>query len=228
MALKKRNLIEVVNELGGEGIETFRNNAVIVNAGKRSPYCYYIKEGLVKVYDLDPQGNIKTMLLLVRGQMFPLIWGFDHPPATAYYYTAVGKTTLVKVDTNKLKEALANDANIAHESLMQFVYLMWDAMERIKCLQMPYTYEKLLRLLPYVAAKLGTNVGRNRCKLIYKITQDEIAQLAGATRESVSTHLGKLSKDGVIERSAHSFIINMDKIPDEYIHSYWFNESPKM
>lgn len=195
-----------------------------MQVGKRSSECYYITRGCVKIYDLNSDGTIKTIGILVRGEIFPLIWGFDDPPETAYYYKAMGDVSVLKFGAEELKSGLSSNPEVSHAALLQFVSLSWDFMERIKSLQMPYTYEKLLRLLPYLAAKTGKPRGENSYVIQQKITQEEIAQMIGATRESISAHLSKLEKNGVITRKKGIFTIHIDSVPEEYIHQNWFKE----
>ncbi len=214
-----------IQQIGSNTKEQFRDGEVIVQVGKRTTDCYYITRGCVKVYDLNSDGTIKTIGILVRGDMFPLIWGFDHPPETAYYYKAMGDVSVLKFSTADLKQSLVNNPELSHCAMMQFVNLTWDFMERIKSLQMPYTYEKLLRLLPYLAAKTGKPRGENSYVIQQKITQEEIAQMIGATRESISAHLAKLEKNGVITRKKGIFTIHIDNVPEEYIHHNWFKEA---
>lgn len=220
----KDTLGNYIQSIGTVVKEQFRDGEVIVQVGKRTSECYYITRGCVKIYDLNSDGTIKTIGILVRGNMFPLIWGFDDPPETSYYYKAMGDVSVLKVATDDFKKGLHTNSELSHAAMLQFVDLTWDFMERIKSLQMPYTYEKLLRLLPYLAAKTGKPRGENSYVIQQKITQEEIAQMIGATRESISAHLSKLEKNGVITRKKGIFTIHIDAVPEEYIHYSWFKE----
>jgi len=215
----------IVDNLQTKEQKSFKDNEVVVGSGRKDKNSYYIIDGYVKVYDLNADGNIKTIAILKKGDMFPLVWGFDHPPETVYYYKAMGPLETYSVETFELKNELSSNVDVAREAHIAFVYLAWDFMERIKCLQMPYTQEKVLRLLPYLAAKLGKKIDASTYELVYNITQEEIAQLIGATRESVSAHLAKLESRSIINRSRNRLLINMDKVPEEYIHELWFSKA---
>lgn len=214
-----------IDTLSSSQKNSFKNNEVIVGLGKQQAKCYYITKGLVKVYDLNADGNIKIIAILKKGDMFPLIWGFDNPPETVYYYKAMGQVTATSFETIELKQKLNEDVYFARDAYMAFVYLSWDFMERIKCLQMPYTQEKILRMLPYLVAKIGSKKTDTIYELNYPIRQEEIAQLIGATRESVSAHLSKIEDRSIINRTKSRISIDMKYIPDEYIHKHWFSES---
>ncbi len=215
----------VFEHIDGHSKTQFKNGEVIVSAGQHQSPSHLITRGFVKVYDINSDGTVKTIAILKKGDVFPLIWGFDHPQETVYYYKAMGTASTTKVPTQELKKSLQSDSEMAHAALMQFVYLSWDLMERVKCLQMPYTYEKLLRLMPYLAAKMGKKRAPDMYILQQKITQEEIARMLGATRESISAHLSELEKNHVIDRSGRTFSIDISMIPSEYIHKIWFKEA---
>ncbi len=216
---------DVIHKIATVGVKNFSANEVIVAIGRKQKDSFYITDGYVKVYDLNSDGNIKTILILKKGDMFPLIWGFDHIPEVVYYYKAMGPVKTLSVETKVLRESLLDDPTMAREAQLAFVYMTWDLMERVKCLQMPYTQEKLIRLMPYLAAKLGVKKDTSTYELSIAITQEEIAQLLGATRESVSAHLSKLEEKNVISRKKSKLTIHMNHNPEEYIYDVWFEET---
>ncbi len=220
-----KEIIDKLTSSGHTSRRLFRNDEVILPSGSRTQDSYYIRKGYVKVYDINHDGTIKIIGILNHGQMFPLIWAFDHPPETVYYYKAMGEVETDLVNTIKLKLALTSDDKLSREAMMQFIYLTWDFMERIKGLQMPYTYEKLVRLLPYLAAKIGKKVSPNSYELQHTLTQEEIAQMTGVTRESVSAHMSKVEKNNLIKRRNGKLIVNLSAIPEEFIHKLWFRET---
>ena len=154
--------------------------------------------------------------------MFPLNWSFEHSSETFYYYKAMGHVETYSVDSNEIRNKLNDDHEATKAAHTASVKLTWDFMERIKCLQMPYTQEKLLRLLPYLAAKIGVKKSSTKYELSYQITQEEIAQLIGATRESVSAHLEELEKRKALNRNNKRIVIDMEYVPEEYICGLWF------
>jgi CRP/FNR family transcriptional regulator len=215
-------LESVIQNLSSKQRVSYGDNDVIIGLSRRQKHTSYITKGYVIIYDLNADGTMKTIAILKKGDLFPLSWCLDTPPDTVYCYKAMGPVHTVKVETAELKETLRNDTCAARDSHMEFVTMAWDFMERIKCLQMPYTKEKILRLLPYLVAKIGGTIKGSKHELNYPITQVEIAQLIGATRESVSAHLSQLEDLNIISRKDNRVTVDMEKIPEEYLHDYNF------
>jgi len=194
---------------------------LVCPAEKEHPFVYIIRDGYIKVVENRSETGKKTILVLGPGDMFPLIWAFDHPEKTAYYYESMRKADLIKFKTNDFKEKMKTDAVLNRESLLMFVDLSWDLMERVKCLQTPYTYGKLIKLLPYLIAKFGDKLENNKYQIPNFVTQEEIAQLIGTSRESVTKHFQLLREDGIIEKVKSGLNINANnKVLKEHLKDW--------
>jgi len=123
------------------------------------------------------------------------------------------------------KQTLATDAKFTKVAMEMFVHLTWDALERIKGLQMPFTYEKLLRVLPYIATKIGVRRSHHEYEIPKKFTQQEMADLLGASRESISSHFQKAISNGVIVNEEEYRVLDLNKIPKEFVFTKWFAEN---
>ncbi len=205
-------------------VKAFKPRSFIARSGDQTEFCYLIESGLVKVSEVTDQGHKRTLLILKKGDCMPLIWAFDHPGKVVYDYECLTEVESSTIRLSDLKAQLAEDPNLSKRCLEYFVHICWDLLERVKCLQMPYTHEKIVRLLPYLCAKVGNKVGYNVYSIPAVITQDEMAQLLGTARESISIHLKKLRNGNIIVQSTGSLTLNLNEVPDEYIHKQWFME----
>jgi len=201
------------------------DNETIVSKGRTYEDVYVIDRGHVKVVEKTSDGVERVLLILKRGEAFPMIWAFDDPCETVYNYVSFGETSLLKCSLLDFKHALAADAQFTKASMEMFVHLTWDALERIKSLQMPFTYEKLLRLLPYIATKMGSKLSQNEFRIPSSFTQQDMANLLGTSRESISAHFQKAVSKGIIQKTTGGKIFNLKEIPNEFIYSRWFKEN---
>jgi len=204
--------------------ESASDKDYIVNKGQSYEDVFVIDSGHVKVVEKNADGVERVLLILKRGEAFPLIWAFDHPCETVYNYVSVGETSLLKSSLLDFKHALTSDTLFTKASMEMFVHLTWDALERIKSLQMPFTYEKLLRLLPYIATKMGKKLSSHEYFIPNSFTQQDMANLLGTSRESISAHFQKAVSKGIIKKTTGGKIFNLKEVPTEFIFSRWFNE----
>jgi CRP/FNR family transcriptional regulator len=205
--------------------ENSSDKDLIVKKGQNYEDVYVIDRGHVKVVEKNDDGNERVLLILKRGEAFPLIWAFDDPCETVYDYVSIGETSMLKCSLLDFKHALSSDSAFTKASMEMFVHLTWDALERIKSLQMPFTYEKLLRLLPYVATKIGNKISEHEFKIPNSFTQQDMANLLGTSRESISAHFQKAVSKGIIRKSTGGKIFNLKEVPSSFIYTRWFKEN---
>ena len=202
--------------------KSYDSGDIITNKQSKDLFIYVIEEGVIKVSDSTSGGRARTLLLLNKGEAFPLIWAFDHPESVVYTYEALDKVKILSASLSEFKEALSTDPAFTKSALQMFVNLSWDAMERLKGMQMPFTYERLLSILPYICAKVGSKISGQRFRIPKKFSQQEIADLLGVTRESVSSHYQKALKNEVIIDKDGLRVLDLSKIPSECIFNTWF------
>jgi CRP-like cAMP-binding protein len=185
-----------------------------------------IESGHVVVIDRSFPGKEENLLILKKGEAFPLIWGFDHPTSVVYSYKSLAETRLLRSSLKDFKIEMGKEASFTKDAMEMFVHLTWDTLERLKGMHAPYTYEKLLRLLPYIASKVGSKVDNRIYSIPKNLGQQLIADMLGSSRESVSVHYNEAIKNGVIIKKENGDrFIDLEKVPEQYIYSRWFNES---
>ncbi|MBD65371.1 MAG: hypothetical protein CME62_09195 [Halobacteriovoraceae bacterium] len=216
-------LDEFIQKLNPNEKKYYRND-LIVSKDRKEKKVYVIKSGVVKVTDLKNDKQDQTILILNKGECFPLIWAFDHPGATTYNYEALSDCEVLSTHLSHFKNKMSEDANFTKISLEMFVNISWDLMERIRDLQMNYTTEKLLRALPYIAAKTGEKLSQNTFKIPDFMTQMEIARLLGTSRESISTHLKKKELSKAFRVQDTERLIDLANIDNNYIFDRWFKK----
>jgi transcriptional antiterminator len=78
--------------------------------------------------------------------------------------------------------------------------------------------------MPYLAAEAGTQLEPPIFSLPRWVTQDEIAQLLGTSRESITVHIKKARELGLFTNTDDGFQIDLSKIEDRFIYSRWFSK----
>ena len=63
-------------------------------------------------------------------------------------------------------------------------------------------------LLPYLILKLGEQVRPNTYKLNLKLSHQELADLSGVTRETTTTLIKQMEKEGIIEQKRGYWVIH--------------------
>jgi len=68
---------------------------------------------------------------------------------------------------------------------------------------------KVAMLLPYLVAKCGEQIAPHKYRLALKLSHQEIADLSGVTRETTTTLIKQLKKDGTLEQKRSGWIVTI-------------------
>ena len=88
--------------------------------------------------------------------------------------------------------------------------------DRIRALEQPRASGKVARTLLYMASRVGSVFGAQSNSTNLKITQQEIANLLGLSRETASAELKNLELKKLIRYSRKNYTIYTQKI-EEYV-----------
>ncbi len=87
---------------------------------------------------------------------------------------------------------------------------------RINALEQSKANEKVLSTIHYLALRFGRDIRPHRVEIQLPLTQQDLANFMGLTRETASMELKKLQKKGVINYSNQRYIVNTNTL-DSYL-----------
>ncbi|OMF19768.1 hypothetical protein BK133_29590 [Paenibacillus sp. FSL H8-0548] len=177
--------------------------------GESAEYMYYVRKGRVKLTKTTDTGNKITLYLHHAADMFGHITPFQ-PSVQAFNAEVIEDAEFGVIEQGELETLLLANGDLAIEFMrwMGAMYRMTQAKFRDLLL-----YGKpgalcslLIRMSNSYGIKHGSNVTIN-----YKATNMDLAEMIGATRESVNRMLNDMRKADVIEITNGTIVIkNMD------------------
>jgi len=81
-------------------------------------------------------------------------------------------------------------------------------MTQLEIMKNKKAINKMELLLPYLILKLGEQVRPNTYKLNLKLSHQELADLSGVTRETTTTLIKQMEKEGIIEQKRGYWVIH--------------------
>ncbi|WP_442505858.1 Crp/Fnr family transcriptional regulator [Novipirellula sp. SH528] len=155
---------------------------------------FLLASGLVKVCNLTNDGKQSILAFAEPGELFGELAIFDSEQRDEYV-EAVEKSTVVMIPANELQELVAanHDVSIA---LTKMIGLRRHRVERrLKNLLFLSNRDRLIHLLLDLAEQFGID-DSDGIRLRIKLAHQEIANLMGSTRETVTILLGQLKSEG--------------------------------
>ena len=172
--------------------KVYQKNTVLIYAGTPSPACYIVLSGRVRVYASADSGKELTLSMPGLGEPFGDLGLIEETP---YVGTAVTltKSTLVVVPRTRFCACLTEHPDLA----MQFLRLAAQRIDHLtslaKSLAFADVYSRITALLSALAQEREGALVIER-----RLTHQEIADMIGATRETVCRAMKEIYGSGCI------------------------------
>lgn len=170
----------------------------------RAQKVYFIESGYVTASTIDDDSKHRIHLIYGPGSYFPILNVFRGTQQRATY-TALTNVTLSVMSASDFLTKLDSDGQFCRDTLSRTVDQLAMFADRVIDLQMTKLSDQLLLKLRALAKDHGSRVG-GYSQLPYKLRHQQIADLLGTERESISRNLKKLELRGSIITTKNGFL----------------------
>lgn len=210
--------VEIFSGLSNESLDALQEvsvsraypkNTVIINEDDYADSLYIIESGKVKVYCSEKNGKEFIINTMSTGEYFGELALLDDDKRSASVRTMEKSSfrIIYKEDFNKLLES---HPNIAETLIRNLTKRVRSLTEKVKSLALQDVYGRVANVLTSLAVPQD-----DRLVIEDKLTQQDIADRVGASREMVARILKDLSIGNYITFENRRIIIN-NKLPDNY------------
>jgi CRP-like cAMP-binding protein len=184
----------------------YRRGSVVFVQGEQGERCFAIVSGAVKISAYHSDGREAVLAMLGPGDVFGELSPFDEAPRSADA-TAAEDTELLSLDGGALREAIGRHPQIGLALLRVLSKRLRLANESFQDVAFFDVGGRLARRLAELATTHG--VKQDGGVLIdMPISQERLAQMIGATRESVNKALAALTRRGLVKRSGRRYVVS--------------------
>ena len=178
-------------------MHTFRHGSTIYTQGERCSDLFCVLSGQVKLARVDYEGNEFTTGFLTTGELFgPSLGGSDSLEAQETA-AAKGTVSVWRVPAKEFRNLLLHHSSLCLRVVEALARRQRQMERRLECFAFKRTEARLAETLRELSAGFEA-----RCEhgfgLHIRLTQQELADLVGASRPVVSTILNRLRKKGVL------------------------------
>ena len=194
-----------VRELATLGrLRSYPRNTVFITEGDSSDALFVILTGKVKAFVSDSEGHELILNTQGAGEYVGEM-ALDGKPRSASVVTLEPSTFSV-VQREPLREAIRRNPDFALDMISKVIERAREATDNVKNLALLDVYGRVARLLLNMAVETD-----GKLRIPDKITQQEIAERVGASRDMVSRIFRDLTVGGYI--SVESRYITINKKP---------------
>jgi CRP/FNR family cyclic AMP-dependent transcriptional regulator len=192
-------------------VRTIQKGRPLLYQGEIPTMGFYVKEGIVKLYNITNQGEEKIVGYESAGGLLPIEWLFGRAQVALYYYDTFTDCEVIRVPKDELVDKLNTEPESARALLDRSISMYIGATMHLHALEQSKARQKLLSIFQYLVLRFGKKTNGPNYRIDLKLTHQEIANLIGTTRETTSTEISKLSKEGVLEIIDALYVVNTDK-----------------
>lgn len=178
-------------------IRTFRHKVAIYAQGERCHDLFCVLSGQVKLARIDHAGNEFTTGFLTTGELFgPALGGADSFEAQETA-TAKGTVSVWRVPAKEFRNLLLHHSSLCLRVVEALARRQRQMERRLECFAFKRTEARLAETLRELSGGFETRCEHGFAQHI-RLTQQELADLVGASRPVISTILNRLRKKGVL------------------------------
>jgi len=165
-------------------VRQFAKQTVLIHEGDVGDSLYIILSGRVKVYASNEAGREVVINFCGPGEYVGEMSLYGAPRSASVI--TLEPTSCAIVNRAQFNDFIAANPDVAQHLIQTLIHRLRGATENVKSLALSDVYGRLVRLLNTLAVDSGGSI-----KVLEKLTQQDIADRVGASRDMI----GKLMKD---------------------------------
>lgn len=176
---------------------------------------YVIAEGILRLYRIKEDGKIFTVGLLGEGDVFGNIDSLSFGGSRGVFIEALQETVLHTWDVEQMSGYFLHTPPVLKQMLTQMAERLDDLEQRMESLALDTVRERVLLLLVQMCSRFGCREGAY-WRLTIPLSHQEIANMVGSSRETVSTTISQLAKEKLLCVSRMSIALHRSVMTPEH------------
>ncbi len=186
----------------------------ILYQGEIPRHVSIVVSGIVKVYDIGNAGDEKIINFLSEGDLLPPAWVFKKAPVSLYYYDAFTPCTFYRVPRDVMLDAIKKNPVLTNYMFEHYASAFVGSLLEINALEQSKGSDKLVHMLQYLLMRFPSRGNENKewQQVDLRITHQDLANMTGLTRETTSTELNKLRRQGIVQYNNQHYSLNIQQL----------------
>jgi len=178
-------------------LRSFQAGEIIFTQGQQGDAIFFVVGGRVKIMVTSPDGREKIIKVMEPGQVFGEVVLFDGGPypATAQALDECQVGVLRNADVYAL---LRQNSELAISLLQLLARRLKMAQRQLHDLALKDVFTRVTQLVCELAESEGTVLPCGSVQLNLRLTREELAQLVGTSRETLTRVLSELRQMGLL------------------------------
>lgn len=191
----------------------FSRGEAVFSPGGPGRHVYFLESGKVKICQPSPSGNEIILWFCLPGEIFGLA-EVSHGGGRVVGAYACEESRVLSVSQKDFRDFLGAHPEAVLLSMQALSSRLRVLGEMVVNLVSDDVNTRIAKLLLRLAARYGKRVGGN-IHLDVPLTHEEIANMVGTTRQTVTTTIGQFKRQGVLSIENHRIQIESEDLLTE-------------
>ena len=195
----------------GHKLSSFKKGAALVILGEEPEAVFYLKEGYVRMSTILLSGNELTLNIYKPGSLFPMFWALGDV-ANNYAFEAMTEAQIYKVPKSEVTKYLQENPDVSFDLIKRILAGVDGLLTNYHHLLVGDADSRVASAILIAAKRFGDET-KEGTLIDLKLTHQDIANLAGISRETASIAIGKLLREEILKQTKRKFVVlNMNKL----------------
>jgi CRP/FNR family transcriptional regulator len=182
-----------------------RGDSILIE-GEMGGALHYVRSGLVKVFKASPDGKEQVLRMVAAGYTFNDVPALDGGPNPANV-AAMEPSTIYIIRRAELHKLILTRPEVAEAVVLTLAKTLRHLVGLVEVLSLRHVTARVAKIL------LDQEESPEQGQRAHRLTQQEMAALAGSAREVVGRALKELETAGAIEmRQGHAVVLNQERL----------------
>lgn len=191
------------------GERRYAKGASIFSEGDPADAMFIVAEGLVKLVSVSGKGAETILHLLKRGDIFGEL--FFAEERRAFEAVATMDVVVTVIPRKSFEKILAGFPAVAQNFVRLLSRRLVKIEQEFAGFGHTWSYHRLGLILLQLGKEHGVKTGGGTL-IDLRLTHEDLAELIGTTRETVTTQMKRFRRMGLVKREGGRFILNEDRL----------------
>ncbi|MBW6441999.1 Crp/Fnr family transcriptional regulator [Patescibacteria group bacterium] len=194
--------------------DSHEKGEILISANDKTDSVSYLKSGYVKMYSISEAGKEITLNIFKPGTYFPAMSLIAEQP-NYYFYESMTPIETINVTNENFLDFLRRENDVFRDLSKRVFSGLNGILVRMTYLLSSDAQARVAAAILMAGQRFGIKKTSGEIELELSLTHKDIADLSVLTRETTSTEIGKLVKEGLIKNENKSFtIIDIEGLRD--------------
>lgn len=197
-------------------VHQYGKNEFVFRAGAPGNNVYFLRSGKIKIHQLSPLGREVILWFCFNGEIFGLA-EVARGGGRVVNAQACEASEVLAVSQEKFRDFLERNPRLAMLSMQVLSSRLRVLGEMFVNLVADDVSTRIAKLILRLSARYGTRVGKD-VFLNIPLTHQEIADMVGTSRQTVTSVLSSLKRQGVLSIDNRRIHIESEELLNELTH----------